>query len=373
MHSCVPVAGRLHADLLAIAHAATSFPAARMSIHDAVKRRQLGVVYSDASAVGWGALHISPDAPMVVIPPEVGCAVEDLRAWTVGDLFSEHECKMSSGAREVRAIAAAIPALGLKNGDVAWHSDATVAVSSIAHWRSKADDVASILKELWDLVQSLDLRVTISHVLRDAELMPVADWLSRRGWRDRQAEWGFSPVDVTSVCHSLRSPRPTADLFASEANAVARPFCSRWAEVGAIGDAFFVDWAADPGRIWWAFPPISQLPRVCHRLLSYIHAAAQQASSSSSSSSATSQPRLRFSVVLVFPVLDENPIFLSEVLPHAAHVVTVYSPPRSVTAGVQPTPIRRAGFSGFRLMAGHRRARDPPPWPLRAALIHVRG
>jgi len=90
LHGCVPVRDRLLADLRSIAHAAESFPAASLSMRDLSDRPQLGVVYADASAVGWGALHVHPGAPMLRIPPEVA-AVGDVAAWTVGDVFTEQE------------------------------------------------------------------------------------------------------------------------------------------------------------------------------------------------------------------------------------------------------------------------------------------
>jgi len=282
---------------------------------------------------------------------------------------------MSSGAREVRAIVAGIVALDLRDGDIAWHSDATTAVRSISFWRSRSDDIAQILAELWDLLISRNLRVSVSHVLREAELMPVADWLSRRGWRDGQAEWGVASADVAAISHSLRSPAPTADLFASSRNAVVRPFCSRWAEEGSIGDAFFVNWAS-PGTIWWAFPPASQLSRFCHRLLSHLFASRQVVATAAG---ASASPPRHWSVILLYPVVSPNPCFLSELLSFASRDIVVCLPspaPHRLTSA--STPHRSPATPGrqvrprLRLLGGDRRpAADPPPWPLRAALFRV--
>lgn len=370
LHACVPVAtgSRLHADLLAIAHASKTFMDASLSPHDHVARRQLGNVYSDASAFGWGVLHLAPDAPMTAIPPEI-LSSEQIAAWTKGGEFSERERAMSSGAREVRAIVAGVSALDLRNGDVSWHSDATVAVKSISSWRSKAEDVLDALKELWDLVTERDLRLCISHVLRDAELMPVADWLSRRAWRDRQAEWGMAECDISAICQALRTRRPNADLFASSRNAVARPYCSRWAEVGSIGDAFFVSWNV-PGRIWWAFPPISQLSRFCHRLLTYVRMVRTAAETAGG---VRRQPH--WSVVVVYPVLNPPPSFLVELLGFATRNYLVSLPAQQSRTTIPPADRdqQRPLCPGLRLLDGERRpAGDPPPWPLRAALVHVK-
>lgn len=374
LHGCVPMVDRLRADLLAIGHAAQTFGQFSLSSRDSIVRRQIGIVYSDASAVGWGALHLHPDAPCVDIPPELS-SEENIRAWTTGDLFTVREQTMSSGAREVRAIVAAVTKLNLRNGDVAWHSDATVAVSAISLWRTRSDDVATALAELWDLCRLRDLRLSISHVLRDAELMPVADWLSRRGWRDRQAEWGFDLSDVTAICRALGVQRlPSADLFASLRNAVVKPFCSRWAEPGAIGDAFFVDWASTPDRLWWAFPPHSLLPRLCHRLIRYIRAGEQSRQLTPFS---TSRPCPgRWSIILVYPIFPDPPTFLSELLHFAARDVLVHVSGDSSTYphhSSASTPVgRKPVCQDFRLLAGDRRpAPEPPPWSLRAALFHV--
>lgn len=374
LHGCVPVRDRLLTDLLSVAHAAESFTAATLSLRDLSNRRQLGIVYADASAVGWGALRVHPGAPMLRVPPEVSSS-GDITAWSAGALFTETERSMSSGAREVRAIAAAIVALDLRDGDVAWHSDATTAVRSIALWRSRSDDIAQILAELWDLMASRNLRVSLSHVLRDAELMPVADWLSRRGWRDGQAEWGVASPDVAIICHSLRSPTPTADLFASSRNAVVRPFCSRWAEDGSIGDAFFVDWAS-PGTIWWAFPPLSQLSRFCHRLLAHIFAGRQAVATAAG---AAAPPSRSWSVILLYPIVSPTPCFLSEVVSLASRDVAIclpstssHRPASASTPHRQPAPPGRQVRPGLRLLGENRRpAAEPPPWPLRAALIRV--
>jgi hypothetical protein len=380
-HGVLPVTGRLHADLLAIAHAAETFHEACLQLHDSSVRRHLGTVYGDASAVGWGVIHLSPDAPLVAVPPEI-TSVEDIRGWTAGDLFTEHERTLSSGARELRAIHDGINALDLRSGDVAWHSDATVAVSAISRWRSRSDDIVGILKELWDLLLARDIRLSITHVLRDAELMPVADWLSRRGWRDRQAEWGIATADVARICFSLglRDRRPTADLFASARNAVIHPFCSRWAEVGSIGDAFSIDWGSTPGRLWWAFPPISMLPRICHRLLSYIQMARRaEAALDVTDRRQRRHPRssASWSVILIYPTLESPPSFLHELCRFAARDVLVHAsdddtdPHLLVTAPAVSTS-HNPVCPGIRLVAGDRPAPGPPPWPMRAALFHVR-
>lgn len=373
LHACVPVrpGERLHADLISIASAALKFTEARLTARDTADRRHLGTVYSDASAVGWGALWIHPDAPMLDIPPEITSRT-DLRAYTVGNLFSAHERTTSSGAREVRAITDAVRALGLRGGDVTWHSDATVAVSAISRWRSKSNDVAEILLELWDLLLDLDLRVSVTHVFRDAELMPVADWLSRRGWRDLQAEWGVASADVAAICRRLGCGRPSADLFASSRNAIVHPYCSRWAEPGSMGDAFFCEWAS-PGRLWWAFPPISQTSRFSHRLLGHL----RRASEARAASPAQAHHDKGWSLVLIYPVLHTPPTFLSELLPLAARDILVCVPSGKHSPSVVPdtataTASRRPVCPDLRLLKGDRPAPKPPPWPLRAALFNVR-
>jgi hypothetical protein len=387
-HGVVPVQGRLAADLIAVAHAArTSLATITLSANDDVRRPQLGRVYSDASAVGWGALHLHPEAPVVHIPPDLvldGMTDRAPRGWTVGGRFSDADQALSSGAREVRAVALGVAALNLRDGHVGWHCDATVAVHSITAWSSRADHVAQGLTDLWDSLQARNLSITVSHVFRHAQFMPVADWLSRMGWRDAQAEWAVEHADVARIAGAL-SERCDADMFASSRNARFPAFCSRWLERGAMGDAFHLPWE---GRRWWAFPPTSQLDRFVTRWLAYQRLGIARASAATvadaaaaariaagprhSSSSSSSAPISRvgrvssssFTVVLLFPDVPSAPFAdrILELRKHAVRDLCVFRP----TPGRQLCP-------GFRLIDGDGvPAPRPPPWPLRAISLHVR-
>lgn len=398
-HGAVPVKGRLEEELRAVAHAALTLPSFTLGIEDEAARRQLGRVYSDASAVGWGAMHLHPLAPLVQMPGELAVTLELCgedsvpRGWTVGGRFSATDCSLSSGAREVRAVSLGAAALDLRDGHITWHCDATVAVFCITAWSSKSDHVAQALSDLWDVLRSRNLTISVSHVFRDASFMPVADWLSRQGWRESQAEWAIGMADVAAICNALRARRPTADLFASERNRRCVRFCSQWFEPGAVGDAFHVSWA---GEAWWAFPPASQLERFATRLTAFYRQAEALESSAplpssvarGGSSSPLSSPlsplasadcpravpmsphrnlssSCSFTVVLLYPEAPGAPHSVTVadlVARHATRSLTVFS----------PIDAARQLIANIRLVDGEGEdAPLGPPWPIRAALFHV--
>lgn len=367
-HGCIPVIDMVKEELLAVGAAARDFTKFSLSREDEVRRRRLGTVYSDASATGWGVLHLLPGAPMVKIPdlpdfePPGGQQPE---GWTAGRRFSPEEIQLPSAAREILAVVGGVVALDLHGGDVNWHSDATAAVAAISRWRTRSTAVATVLKDLWNSLLLRDLRIHISHVYRDAELMPVADFLSRRAWRERQAEWQFPPGLVPHVLHSLRIPVtvPMADLFASQRNALFRPYCSRWAEPGSIGDAFHVEWRRPTW--WWAFPPLSQVERVLLRLDCAANVAEEAATSPSTAAASAAPPPIN--VVLIYPVVPSL-ARVRKIIARLARRDVLLSVPSPAPATTTPRPL----LPGLRLLdAEGKPAPSAPPWPLRAALLHV--
>ena len=366
---------------------------------DDTHRPQLGRVYSDASAVGWGALHLCPDAPTVTLPPDLAASLDGSvdgppKGWTVGGRFSEADRALSSGAREVRAVVLAIGALGLRGGHVAWHCDATVAVFSITTWSSRADHVAQALSELWDALHVRDLTITVTHVLRDASFMPVADWLSRAGWRDRQAEWAVDRHDIDRICAAL-GVRCNADMFASARNRRFSVYCSRWLEEGAMGDAFHVPWT---GRCWWVFPPFSQLDRFISRFLALKHLEAASialASSSSSASALTWSPVPPSGLPLAVtgggllssspsssqsaPLIGSSRTTFVLLYPDSPAVLGATRLPELRSLATRDLLVCSARLSS-RQLCPDLRLRDgdgvpapkAPPWPLRVLTLHVR-
>lgn len=366
MHGCLPVVDRLKQDLLAVAAAAKDFPSFSVGFGDDATQRQLGLVYSDASATGWGALHVHPGAPMLRIPdvPEFDSAKLPPRGWTVGRTFSPVERLLPSGAREVLAVVGGVTALDLRDGAVAWHVDATVAASAISHWRTKSNAVAAALRDLWDTLRLRKLRLHVSHVYRSAELMPVADFLSRRAWRERQAEWQFPKANVPQVLSALRIPHSSTpqfgDLFASRRNHLFPSYASRWAEPGSLGDAFHLEWRQPSIRFWWAFPPISQVERLVLRLNSLAVAGAANPSTAQ-------PPPPPINILLVYPASPS----LSSIIPTIRRlarrdVLLCSSNPSS------SSPSGQGILPNLRLLSGDGRpAPSAPPWPLRAAWLRV--
>lgn len=317
----VPVTGRLKEDALALRALLSKEEVAHrtLTLEDTCALEAV-TVYSDASEFGWGVLRIDRNGPFAP-PPHLG--VEGARGWTEHDEFTAEEKQLSSGAREIRAILHGIIAMDLRDVSLAWHSDATAAVGAIGKWASPAAGVSDALRELWTEVQARNLRLHVVHVARSVGFMPVADWISRLGWRDRQAEWFFAPHDVVAICRRLGAVID-ADMFASLRNRRCLQYCSRYAEAGSWGDAFFTEWG---GRHWWAFPPFSQRSRVLARLVRFasiarIHRDRQGSGAgdssppvSSSSSSPSGQP-------LVHPSRHQPPF-------HAFTVVFITQPPAS--------------------------------------------
>ena len=406
----VPVKGRLAEDLAAIAYAARTLHTLSHGISDddLLSYRWIGRAYSDASAVGWGAILINRNAPVVELPGDLVFDGPTPRGYTVGGRFGDADCALSSGAREVRAVSLAVAALDLKDGHVSWHCDATVAVSTITSWSSRADAVAQALSDLWDILQLRRLVITVEHVFRDASFMPVADWLSRQGWREAQAEWSVDADDVRRIAGAL-GVRITADLFASARNARAARFCSRWLEPGSLGDAFHTRWDTE-SDVWWAFPPTSQLERfathfsaVARRrataaMVSPMASATHSSSSpqplssssagrsvsasdphhqSSSSSSVASSPCLPFSIVLLYPDAPDHPwsaAVKAMVDSHAVRSLQVYARTGGVGSdtGSPSSKPQRQLCPRLRLIDGDGRpAPLGPPWPLRVALLRV--
>lgn len=331
------------------------------------------IIFSDASASGWGVLRVDPSGPFT-IPPKIAVdlldnTIADTRGWTATGVFSPAECALSSAAREIWAVVWGIRRLNLSKCRVSWHSDSTCAVAAITKWASSAAGVADALAELWGEVSRRDIDISIVHVRREHSLMPVADYLSRRGWRDRQAEWAFADEDVATVLASLRH-RCDADLFASSRNRRFDFFCSQFLEEGSRGDAFYTPWW---GRRWWAFPPISLRGRVLQRLVNLSRqakaasAVSHASSSLSPSLSSPHHPRHRtFSVVLVTtPISPLSPeaALLEELRPSIIRSITLFAPESSPHRLLLPS-LRLVGDDG-------QRAPRPPPWRLDAHLIAI--
>jgi len=232
----IPIIGRLREDLTAIL---------ALFRDDAILQRKTPlpftyhaehVLYSDASAFGWGVLLVDPKAPFVGPPGSTQAA-----GWSRTGVFSPAEIAMSSAAREIRAITYGIIALDLRNARLSWHSDSTSAVAAVFKWASASAGVAEALAELFGEIRRRQLTIELVHVRRELELMPIADWLSRRGWRDRQAEWAM-PTDAVVKIGAALNLQCTGDLFASARNKQFPTFCSRFLEVASRGDAMFTPW-----------------------------------------------------------------------------------------------------------------------------------
>lgn len=353
----VPVIGRVREDAMAILGLFSDDTILRREtpLHTDYTTRHL--IYSDASAFGWGVLQVDSRGPFQG-PPGTTSAP----GWSRTGTFSPAEIALSSAAREIRAITYGIIDLDLRDAALMWHSDSTSAVAAISRWASSSPGVAEALAELFSELSRRNLSIDIIHVRRELELMPVADWLSRRGWRDRQAEWALAKDDMLSICRCLNLAC-SGDLFASARNHHFPVFCSRFLEVGSRGDAMFASWWDRP---WWAFPPRSLRSRILQRLVSYLHVAR------ASHSKRQSRRTLNL-ILLINPISPSDPdsSLWQELLSAKAVIrsVVVFDP-SLLSAPASPPP--RHLLPTLRLVGDQGRpARGPPPWALVAHRIHI--
>jgi hypothetical protein len=299
--------------------------------------------------------------PPLIVP---GGGFADAFGYTAGGWFSHAEVELSSAAREIRAISYAILALDLRDATLEWSSDATAAVGAIRRWRSPSAGVYEALCELFEIVQARSLNLQVTHVLRECDLMPVADFLSRRGWREAQAEWAAPQSAIDTIVAWVCPPGTsvTADLFASLRNARRAVYGSLWLEPGSIGDAFSLsreDLAA-PGRVWWVFPPYS----LVERFLLHVRALARRALSAASSSSPS---RLVFTGVLLLPPLSCLTVSAASVLRDLRRLALAWR-----TLVVWRPGGRHCLLPGLRLLGdGLEPAPGPPRRPLAATYVRV--
>jgi hypothetical protein len=363
----IPIIGRLKEDMLALR---------ALLLDDAVLQRAADNtrasvdraahhMYSDASAFGWGVLQVDPTGPFSIPPPIAVELVDqkliDTRGWSRTGLFSATECAASSAAREIWAVVRGIVALDLRDCHLLWHTDSTCATAAIGKWASSAPGVAEALAELFGEVRRRRISIEVVHVRRELSLMPVADFLSRRGWRDRQAEWSFARADVDTVLKTFRHSCD-ADLFASLRNHQFGHWCSQFLEEGSSGDAFFTPWW---GHNWWAFPPLSQRGRVLHRLVNHLRSAKASVVWTSANDRNHSRHRSLSVVLVTTPVTASDPdaVLWAELAPAIVRSVTLFAP------GVSPSSLL---LPALRLIGDRGEpAPGPAPWALIAHLIRI--
>ena len=371
--SKLSVDSHLHQTLCVIAARARGWPRhstppggqVTLAVEDASER-----AYSDASAFGWGVLRTGPGGPFVPPPhlwhPPLSHAnggFDVARGWTVGGKFSAAERALSSAAREIRAITYGVLALGLRHVHVAWFSDATAAVQAVKRGRSRAAGVAVALIELFEVLEAHVVILTITHCFRSCDLMPVADYLSRRAWRDGQAEWSFDRSDVRSICSALQTI-VSADLFASQRNRVRAAYASRFLEIGSLGDAFFLSAACLRSQSWWVFPPF----RVVDRWIGHIARLAEAAAAVAESSPAAA-PHPYVSFVLIRPEPSPSDVSAAR---WSSLCRLAASPPVHVTVWA-PTTAAACVLPNLRLRGWRGRpAPGPPPCGLHAYRLCLR-
>ena len=150
---------------------------------------------------------------------------------------------------------AAYPAPDAGTRVVRWTCDSAAGVAAIGKWRSRSEGVARVLLAIASFCVVHRLIIIPTWVSREADWLPVADFLSRGVGRTAQAEWSVPRVVLSSWLNKLKF-QPTTDMFASKRNRLFDNFYSQFAEQGSLGNALDSPW---PSKAY-AFPPFALVP-----------------------------------------------------------------------------------------------------------------
>jgi hypothetical protein len=196
------------------------------------------VVFSDASATGFGGFH-----NMVEVGPDIAHGQ-----------WSEYEASLSSTWRELKAVAAVLNSFApkLAGHRVKWFTD-NQNVVRIVEAGSKKQHLQIIALSIFETCLQQSIRLDMEWIPRS--LNDKADYISRiRDFDD----WSINP-QFFSWIDSLWGPH-SVDCFAHVDNTQLPNFYSRfWCPGAAAIDAFTVNWSDDVN--WWV-PPISLIGRV---------------------------------------------------------------------------------------------------------------
>ena len=195
----------------------------------------LRVVYSDASATGYGGFTV-----------EHGCHIAH-GAW------SDNQAAKSSTWRELRAVRMVLESLipKLKNECILWFSD-NQNVVRIMEIGSKKPELQEEAFAIFSIAAQNLIRIEPQWIPRSENQQ--ADYLSRLKDID---DWQIQPL-IFSQLDGLWGPH-TIDRFANQLNSQLARFNSRWwcPDTEAV-DAFTCDWGGD---INWVCPPPCLIPR----------------------------------------------------------------------------------------------------------------
>lgn len=210
----------------------------RGSTLGAVVYRQL--VFTDASLVGWGAVH-------------EGCGVNGL--WT------SHWVTKHINVLEMRAVFLALRQFlpRLRGHHVIVRTDSTVTAAYINRQGGLGSPaLCRMATQLWQWAHPLFCSLRAVHV--PGPLNTAADIMSRGG--PHPGEWRLHPQVVEEIWS--RFGRAVVDLFASRESTHCRLFFSLRNDDPPLGwDALAHQWPQD---LLYAFPPFTLLPPLLRRI-----------------------------------------------------------------------------------------------------------
>jgi len=133
-------------------------------------------------------------------------------------------------------------------------------VAMLASWTSRSPLLMSLIRRLWWLLDCHDISISATYIRSAANVW--ADSLSR--WVDTD-DWRLSPTSF-ALLEEAFGPH-TMDRFASANNSLLPRFNSRWADPLSEGVDCFAQpqWLAENN---YCFPPVSELDRLAHLLVS---------------------------------------------------------------------------------------------------------
>ena len=200
------------------------------------KSSAVGVVFSDASASGFGGYSVQCGSNLVA------------GSW------SEGESKHSSTMREILAVKYVLLSLieRLSGLTIKWFSDNQNVPRIIEHGSSK-EHLQTEAMSIFHMCCAHGISLEMEWIPRSDN--EKADFLSRLQDTD---DWGLSLSTFTSI-DSVWGPH-TIDRFANFRNTKLARFNSRYWNPGSEAiDTFIIDWSGENNYLC---PPISLIPRV---------------------------------------------------------------------------------------------------------------
>jgi hypothetical protein len=210
--------------------------------------------------------HVKGQRILVSDASDMKAFVYDLsqgNATVLSNTFTDHQKKLSSGARELLAISFTLKQWMLQGNmsgvNIYWLTDSQNVVSFIKKGSRKAE-IQDILFELVELAHKLKINIEPIHLRREDPRIQMADEGTRQLDSDN---WS---IDYASFKWFEDNFELDIDMFADQTNKRLPRFCSLYyAQNTESVDAFATCWK-DKGNLWLC-PPVSLLIKVFNRIV----------------------------------------------------------------------------------------------------------